>query len=107
MNINGIKLVLAVADEIITTQIKNKEASIMAWFNTNQGFVGAVLSVLTIVLSVIAIWISIATGRKQNKISLFEKRSEAFSAIYSISNHFPACFSLYGMGLKTITTKIL
>jgi len=46
--------------------------------NDNQGFMSAVLALFAVIVSIIAIWISISTTKKQNKIALFEKRYQAY-----------------------------
>ena len=52
------------------------------WTNSNQGFASVMLSVVTILLAIIAIWVSISTSKMQNKIALFEKRHEIFYILW-------------------------
>ncbi len=56
------------------------------WCNENQGFIGVTLSILTLAVSGIAVWISINTASRQNKIALFEKRLDSFQSFISIVN---------------------
>ena len=44
--------------------------NIIAWCNTNNGFVSAVLALIT---ALAAIFIPVHIARKQNKIALFEE----------------------------------
>ena len=46
--------------------------------NNNQGFLSALLAIVSISLSVVAICISISTAKQQNKIALFEKRQHVY-----------------------------
>jgi len=50
--------------------------SISEWCNNNQGFLSAILSFLAIFISSIAIYISVGTAKRQNKIALFSTRCE-------------------------------
>ncbi len=51
-----------------------KEVFIIEWLNNNQGFVSAILTILTVAISVIAIFITVTTTKKQNRIALLDKR---------------------------------
>lgn len=44
-----------------------------------KGFYELILSISTIIISIIAIVITIVTAKKQNKIALFDKRLECFN----------------------------
>ena len=52
---------------------------IIDWTNCNQGFISAVLSILTFFISVAAVVISIIAIKKDTKVSLFEKRHEVYT----------------------------
>lgn len=55
------------------------------WFNCNQGFMSAILSFISLFVSVIAIWISIKSTNKQNRIELFDKKYDIYK---SLENYF-------------------
>lgn len=56
------------------------------WCNGNQGFLSAILTIISIFLSVIAICISISTTKRQNKIALFEKRQRVYDDLDNYVN---------------------
>ena len=49
--------------------------------NINQGFISAILSILSLAVAIIAICISIHIMKKQNKISLLEQRYKVINEI--------------------------
>jgi len=53
----------------------------LKFFNDNQGLMSAILSAIGLIFSGVAILISIAVARRQNKISLFEKKFETLKAL--------------------------
>lgn len=56
------------------------------WCNCNQGFLSAILTIISFILSVIAIWISISTAKRQNKIALLEKRQQVYDDLDNYVN---------------------
>lgn len=54
---------------------------IINYCNANQGFMSALLALFSVLVSIIAICISISVTRKQNRIALFEKKYEAYNMI--------------------------
>ena len=60
--------------------------NLINWCNTNGGFLSAILSVVTLIISIVAIWVSISVSRKQNRIALFEKRATLHSKFVQIKN---------------------
>ena len=55
--------------------------NIIAWCNTNNGFVSAVLALIT---ALAAIFIPVHIARKQNKIALFEANLKCYGSLISI-----------------------
>lgn len=56
------------------------------WANNNQGLMSAILSIMGVIVSVIAICISINVSRKQNRIALFDKKFEIYKALEEYFN---------------------
>ena len=54
------------------------------WCNTNTGFMSALLSFTSVVLSLVAIWFSFRIGENQVKATLFDKKLKLFSAVNRI-----------------------
>ena len=54
------------------------------WFNENQGFAVFILSAALVVLAVAAVSASVSVGRRQNRISLFERRLDVYNALNKI-----------------------
>lgn len=52
--------------------------------NQNNGFLSAVLSVVSALMALIAIYISVLTARRQEKLSLYDKRIELYTHIKKI-----------------------
>ena len=52
---------------------------------SQKGWVDYLIIIVPIMLSVIAVWISLATAHKQNKIALFEKRYKALTRFEEIA----------------------
>lgn len=61
------------------------------WFNNNQGSMSAILSLIGLSLSFVAICISINVSRKQNKIALFQNKFE----IYKVLRNWHISISIY------------
>lgn len=57
--------------------------NIIAWCNTNNGFVSAVLALIT---ALAAIFIPVHIARKQNKIALFEANLKCYGSLNSIKS---------------------
>lgn len=57
-----------------------------------------------IILSIIAVWIAIATARKQNQLALFDKKSDTYQKLLLFINHWQnGCeFILKGIDNKSI-----
>ena len=51
------------------------------WFNNNQGFMSAILSIVGVIISVVAIWISINVSKKQNRIALFDRKFDVYKEL--------------------------
>lgn len=65
---------------------------IIEWLNSNQGFMSAILSIIGVIISFIAICISISSSRQQNRIALFDKRFETYKELggyFESSKGFP------------------
>lgn len=65
---------------------------IIVFFNDNEGFISAILSAISIGLSVWALFYSINLGKRQNQIALLEKRAEIYQEllrIYGVCRDYP------------------
>ncbi|MBN2284903.1 MAG: hypothetical protein JXI43_00540 [Tissierellales bacterium] len=56
------------------------------WFNNNQGFMSAILSIVGVIISVVAIWISINVSKKQNRIALFDRKYDVYKELQDYFN---------------------
>lgn len=56
------------------------------WFNNNQGFMSAILSIVGVIISVVAIWISINVSKKQNRIALFDRKFDVYKELQDYFN---------------------
>lgn len=54
--------------------------------NNNQGFISAILSMVGLFISGVAIWISISVSKKQNRIALFDKKFEVYKELQDYFN---------------------
>ena len=78
--------------------------NLINWCNTNGGFLSAILSVVTLIISIVAIWVSISVSRKQNRIALFEKRATLHSKFVQIKN-FRDSLNLQGLPPGMLDTQ--
>lgn len=58
--------------------------NIVEFFNSNNGFISAILAILSFILSAVAILISVKTANLQIQISLLEKRLDVFNKVQKI-----------------------
>ncbi len=56
--------------------------NIIKFFNTNEGFISAILSTLSILFSIIAVIISTSISKKQTQVMLFERRLKIYSEFH-------------------------
>lgn len=54
---------------------------IVNWCNLNQGFISALLSLLAIFISSVAIFCTVSLTKRQNRVALFEKRQKVLDDI--------------------------
>ena len=54
------------------------------WCNINEGFASVIISAISVIIAIVAIFISFLTARKQNKIVLFEKRFECYQRLMEL-----------------------
>ena len=66
----------------------NRFFKVIDWCNANQGFLSAILSIITIALSFLAIYFSRKESKKQNKIALFEKRTDLLKQLHELKEFF-------------------
>lgn len=57
---------------------------LMLFLNQNQGFFSALLSALSLIASMIAIFITVSTNRRQMKLQLFNERYEIYNRFYEL-----------------------
>ena len=58
----------------------------VSWFNDNQGFTSALLAIATLLISIIAIVVSLNTSRRQNIISLKTEYSSIINMLWKIES---------------------
>lgn len=52
--------------------------------NHNQGFFSALLSVLSLIVSALAIWITVSTNKRQLNLQIFNERYEIYNRFYEL-----------------------
>ena len=57
---------------------------VIVFCNQNNGFLSAVLSAVSSLMALVAIYISVLTARRQEKLSLYDKRIELYTHIKKI-----------------------
>lgn len=57
---------------------------LMLFLNQNQGFFSALLSALSLIASMIAIFITVSTNRRQIKLQIFNERYEIYNRFYEL-----------------------
>lgn len=71
-----------------------KTLNIVTWCNENQGFLSAILAVTSIFISIVALYLSSKTDKKQRANALYEKRLTALSLIDELMEYV-TCLELY------------
>ena len=56
------------------------------WVNSNQGFMSAILSIVGVIVSSLAICISINVSKKQNRIALFDRKFDVYKKLQDYFN---------------------
>ena len=56
-------------------------AEAIEWCNTNEGFASIAISTVSVITAIVALCISNSIAKKQNRISLFEKRLECYQKL--------------------------
>lgn len=89
---------------------EEKTLNIVTWCNENQGFLSAILAVTSIFISIVALYLSSKTDKKQRANALYEKRLTALSLIGELMEYITCLESyktrLYNLNAQSIKNAV-